>query len=109
MKQHTDAIQTMRLKDLGFPAPKSVSKLSLDWDMDTVPTFNYSIGELIEFLPKQIEDEYEVPKGFQLNTCLDGWEVYYSNYTEIDYYKNSAELIDALFDMILELKEKKVI
>ena len=109
MKQHTDAIQTMRLKDLGFPAPKSVSKLSLDWDMDTVPTFNYSIGELIEFLPKQIEDEYEVPKGFQLNTCLDGWEVYYSNYTEIDYYKNSAELIDALYDMIIELKEKRVI
>ena len=109
MKQHTDTIQTMRLEDLGFPSPKGVSKLSLDWDLDTVPTFNYSIGELIEFLPKQIEDEYEVPKGFQLNTCSDSWEVYYSNYTEIEYYKNCTELIDALFDIILELKEKKVI
>ena len=106
MKQHTDALQTMRLKDLGFPAPKSVSKLSLDWDMDTVPTFNYSIGELIDFLPKQIEDEHEVPKSFQLNACLGGWEVYYSDYTEIDYYKNCVELIDALFDMVVKLKEE---
>lgn len=109
MKKHTDTIQTMRLENLGFPPPKGVSKLSLDWDMDTVPTFDYSIGELIDFLPKQIEDEYEVSKSFQLNTCLDGWEVYYSNYTEIDYYKNCAELIDAIFDMIIKLKEGGVI
>ena len=88
MKQHTDTIQTMRLKDLGFPPPKGVSKLSLDWDMDTVPTFNYSIGELMEFLPKQIEDEYEVPKGFQLNTCLDGWEVYYSKCLKVAYFRD---------------------
>lgn len=109
MKHYLNSDQTMRLKDLGFPAPKAVSKLSLDWDMDTVPTFNYSIGELIEFLPKQVVDEYEVPKGFQLNSCSDSWEVYYSNYTEIEYYKNCTELIDALYDMIIELKEKRVI
>ena len=109
MKQFTDAVQTAQLMQLGFPSPKAVSKLSLDWDMDTVPTFNYSIGELIEFLPKQVEDEYEVPKGFQLNSCSDSWEVYYSNYTEIEYYKNCTELIDALYDMILELKEKEAI
>ena len=89
MKQYTDTIQTMRLKDLGFPPPKSVSKLSLDWDMDTVPTFNYSIGELIEFLPKQVEDEYEV-----LNK---GEDVYFENTEgsvyvfEVDFNLPNAE------------------
>lgn len=95
MKQHTDAIQTMRLKDLGFPAPKSVSKLSLDWDMDTVPTFDYSIGELIEIMGY---DLYSIHyKGL-------AWEVK-SERVET----REAELIDALYDMIVKLKKEGVI
>lgn len=104
MKQYTDAIQTMRLKSLGFPPPKSVSKLSLDWDMDTDPTFNYSIGELLSFIPDKIEsEEDDFVATFQMTA---GWEIYYTTYSDIFYYFNNVELVDALFDMILELKEK---
>lgn len=107
MKQYTDALQTMRLLSLGFPSPKSVSKLSLDWDLDTVPTFNYSIGELIEMLPEKIEsEEDDFAATFQMTA---GWEIYYTTYSDIFYYHNNVELVDALYDMIIELKEEGVI
>lgn len=107
MKQYTDAIQTMRLKDLGFPAPKGVSKLSLDWDMDTVPTFDYSIGELLSFIPDEIEsEEDDFVATFQMTA---GWEIYYTTYSDIFYYFNNVELVDALFDMVIELKENRII
>ena len=109
MKQHTDALQTMRLKDLGFPAPKSVSKLSLDWDMDTVPTFNYSIGELIEMLPNEIEKKDTLIEALVLCVNEGGWEVYYTDYIFIGSYHLRGELIDALFDMVITLKGKGII
>lgn len=104
MKQHTDILQTMRLKTLGFPAPKSVSKLYLDIDMDTVPTFDYSIGELLEMLPPKIEsEEDDFAATFQMTA---GWEIYYTTYSDIFYYFNNVELVDALFDMAVKLKEE---
>lgn len=109
MKQYTDAIQTMRLKDLGFPSPKSVSKLSLDWDMDTVPTFDYSIGELIEMLPKSIKVN-ECFFTLAISAGSDNWLV---EYNDIAFGSQAgvckSELIDALFSEIEILKEEGVI
>ena len=109
MKHYLNSDQTMRLKDIGFPSPKGVSKLSLDWDMDTVPTFNYSIGELIEFLPKEIKKDNTLVEVLNICSNGDSWEVYYTDYTFTGSYQLRVELIDALYDMIIELKEKKVI
>ena len=104
MKQYLNSYQTMRLKDLGFPSPKGVSKLSLDWDMDTVPTFDYSIGELLSFIPDKIEsEEDDFVATFQMTA---GWEIYYTTYSDIFYYFNNVELVDALFDMAVKLKEE---
>lgn len=109
MKKHTDALQTMRLKDLGFPSPKSVSKLSLDWDMDTVPTFDYSIAELIEMLPNEIRKKDTLIEVLVICVIEGSWEVYYTDYTFTGNYHLRRELIDALFDMAVELKEEGVI
>lgn len=109
MKQHTNAIQTIRLKDLGFPSPKSVSKLSLDWDLDTVPTFDYSIVELIEMLPNEIRKKDTLTEVLVICANEGSWEVYYTDYTFIGSYHLRGELIDALFDMVIELKEEGVI
>lgn len=107
MKQYLDSVQNAILIDLGFPSPKSVSKLTLDIDMDTIPTFSYSIGELIGFLPPNIYDEDEdVVASLQITS---GWEVYYTTYSDIFYYVNNKELIDALFDMCIILKKKGLI
>ena len=106
MKQHTDTIQTMRLKDLGFPAPKSVSKLSLDWDMDTVPTFNYSIGELIEMLEEvaSVVISYSYQKrGYYVRVIIP------KRIGGGMYRISQIELVDALYDMIIKLKEEGVI
>ena len=107
MKKYLDSSQTARLITMGFSAPKSVHKLSLDLDMDTVPHFGYSIGDLIDFLPKEIYDEDEdVMATLQISS---GWEVFYSTYTDIFYYQMNKELIDALFNMVVQLKEKGLI
>lgn len=67
--------------------------------------FNYSFGELIEFLPEEITNEYDETKWLEFNKT----EVYYTNFVTMSYYKNSDELIDALFDMCVTLKEEEVI
>ena len=107
MKQYLDPVQTSTLIGLGFPQPKSVSKLTLDMDMDTIPSFSYSVGELISFLPDGIyDDEEDVKASLQMT---HGWEVYYTTYSDIFYYVKNDELIDALFDMCVKLKKKGLI
>lgn len=107
MKQYLDSVQTTYLISLGFPKPKSVCKLTMDIDMDTIPSFGFSIGELLRFLPDNIYDEDEdVAASLQITS---GWEVYYTTYSDIFYYVNCVELIDALFEMCVKLKKKGLI
>ena len=103
MKQHTDKDQTAKLIELGFPepSPKYIHIGGVSYDSN----HNYSIGELIELLPKEITDEYDEVTSLVFNTK----EVYYTNYRTMSYYKNEAELIDALFNMCVTLKEEGVI
>lgn len=107
MKQFLDEVQTAHLISLGFHKPKSVSKLTLDMDMDTIPTFGYSIGDLLDLLPKKIYDEDEdVTASLQITS---GWEVFYTTYSDIFYYQMDAELIDALYMIVIKLKDKGLI
>lgn len=103
MKQYLDPVQTSTLIELGFPQPKSVSKLTLDMDMDTIPSFSYSIGELIEFLPNYI---HWTPM------CISGNVIEYSfgtEETELYYCNNYNELVDNLYDMCVLLKKEGLI
>ena len=103
MKQYTSKDQTAKLIELGFPepSPKYIHIGGVSYDSN----HNYSIGELIEFLPKQITDEYDEVTSLEFSKT----EVYYTNFRVMSYYKNSAELIDALFNMCVTLKEEGVI
>ena len=67
--------------------------------------FNYSIGELIEFLPKEITDEHDEVSSLEFSKM----DVYYANLMGMSYYTNGAELIDALFNMCVTLTEEGVI
>lgn len=103
MKQYTSKDQTAKLIELGFPEPKpSFYQNGATWIQCGG---NYSIGELIEFLPKEITDEYDEVTSLEFSKM----EVYYTNFRVMSYYKNSAELIDALFNMCVTLKEEGVI
>ena len=106
MKQYLDKDQTAKLIELGFPKPQSIVDVDVDYSIRDHTIYNaYSIGELIELLPKEITDEYDEVTSLEFNTT----EVYYTNLRVMSYYKNSAELIDALFDMCVTLKEEGVI
>lgn len=102
MKQYTTTEQTAKLIELGFEKPKSCSGFSIDETKDAVFYYDYSIGELIEMLPAKIE-------GLYCNIDRCGQRSWAISYDPMIYCCNCAELIDALYDMAVKLKEEGVI
>ena len=106
MKLYTSVSQTAKLIELGFEKPKMAAP-ALKW-VDGEPTFEpqYTIGELIEILPESASQRlrYVATKRAWIvdvdvlgkdGKCHRG--IYY------------AELIDALYNMVVKLKEEGVI
>lgn len=92
MKQYTNNKQTAKLIELGFEKPSpSFYSIGATW---VQCEGNYSIGELIEILDKY-QDKLSIVK------------TEYRWY--VNYHTKNIELIDALYDMILNLKEEGVI
>lgn len=109
MKQFTTPEQTARLIELGFEKPKMAAP-ALKW-VDGEPTFEpqYTIGELIEMLPENVAKENEIPSTLNISLMNGEWCVQYADFLGTDFEFCNTELIDALYDMILRLKEKGVI
>lgn len=93
--------------ELGFEKPKMAAP-ALKW-VDGEPTFEpqYTIGELIEMLPQVIEfgEKWVFYPLRVMSTVGGGWAISYCN----EYDERNNELIDALYDMVVNLKEKGVI
>lgn len=103
MKQYTTTEQTAKLIELGFEKPKSIIYASAyqeeeGAEPDVEYEYAYSIGELIEML-NRVDDE-------KLEICRDCgfWLVG----TDL-YCVPCRDLIDALYDIVTLLKEKRVI
>lgn len=105
MKMYTSNQQTTKLIELGFDKPTmkniptSEGEVNEEW---------YSIGELIEMLPIELEDvgiNTTLTMHFDHNIA----NVEYIGVFGIEYSIMKEELIDALYDMILKLKKKGVI
>ena len=101
MKMYTNSEQTAKLIELGFKRP-SMAALALKW-VDGEPTFEpqYTIGELIEMLP-EFSCIYDLTNMHTMKRC---WYVDHVSTLNV----SADELIDAIYDMILKLKEKGVI
>ena len=101
MKQYLSSEQTAKLIELGFEKPKS--KVSFEVGNDELG-YTYSIGELIEMMPR--EDR----SGFR-SMEYDGleWVVNWDNDDGKINQVVANELNDALYDMIIKLKEEGVI
>ena len=85
MKQYTNKEQTQHLIELGFPRPESISEVNYYDEAYTTETefkYDYSIGELIEFLGIHMTLPKKIIQG---------------------------ELIDKLYDACVELKNEGVI
>jgi hypothetical protein len=108
MKQYTTPEQTAKLIELGFDKPKQFIEGPTLLDS----RFAYSIGELIEMLPEDIEDKDN--RGVWYFRNITGISVYYSReermyWTDLYISCLHEELIDNLYDMILKLTEEGVI
>lgn len=104
MKQYTNSEQTSKLIELGFEKPR-VAMPKFEWK-DGEPQFHYTIGELIEMLPDavELEDSGEYAT-LQMYFDLFNWIIEYTGVEKTGYATSAIELIDALYDMILKLKE----
>lgn len=102
MKQYTTPEQTAKLIELGFERPK-MSAPKLEWK-NGEPKFvpQYTIGELIEMLPAKIDGTY-----CNIDRC--GQRSWAISYDPMIYCCNCAELVDALYEMVVKLKEEGVI
>lgn len=112
MKQYTNESQTAKLIELGFEKPK-IAAPAIKW-VDGVPTIvpRYTIGELIEMLPRIItykDDDEDVVASLEIGIGITFWNVSYVELFSIYINTSNAELIDALFDMIIKLREEGVI
>lgn len=109
MKQYTSQDQTTKLIELGFEKPKTIVDKYYDFDAEDYKEVNhYSIGELIEMLPIELEDvgiDTTLAIHFDNNIA----NVEYIGVLGIEYSIVKEELIDALYDMIVKLKDKGVI
>lgn len=109
MKQYTTTDQTAKLIELGFEKPASIASVEPLYGMGGISVAKaYTIGELIEVLPENSS------KRIRYVATKRAWVV------DVDVLGKSgcakcyrgayhAELVDALYDMIIELKEKGVI
>lgn len=111
MKQNTTPEQTAKLIALGFdkPSPKWVKDEDGDYRVKTNDA-DYDIGELLSILPSTVGKNYDLHIEFSVTKWYvayywigNGGEYY------IKYEFSACELIDALYMMILQLKEEGVI
>ena len=110
-------LQTAKLIELGFEKPKS-ERWVLDVANESTPSIqnavkrqDYSIGELVELMPKHTYDS-DILHIESYDSI--GWGVWYGCYcngdeVRVKYSTENKELIDALYDMIIKLKEGRVI
>lgn len=109
MKQYTTLEQTAKLIELGFEKPGSIASVEPIYGMGGISVAKaYSIGELIEMLPEVLapsnNDDWEMPLSISTDSFM--WTVEYDGGCFSPYEAASNELIDALYDMIVKLKEE---
>lgn len=116
MKQYLTQEQTAKLIELGFEKPKGwyidgvTNNIKLYVNIDENPMmFNYSIGELLSFLPENIAKENEMPSTLNVSLMDGEWCVQYADFLGADFEFCNTELVDALYDMLVKLKEERVI
>lgn len=106
MKQYTNQEQTEKLIELGFPKPQHALPIRQEGQA-LIHGLRYCIGELIEFLPLELQLE-----SYMVRRTIVGNEVLYCD-EYIDWvelrFNQHKEIIDNLFDACVTLKEEGVI
>ena len=112
MKQFTTSDQTAKLIELGFEKPSSIASVEPIYGMGGISVAkDYSIGELIEMLQKQVYQIEDSGIPCDLNIHYDGgtWLIVYICERDGRFKTERLDPIDALFEMLVLLKEEGVI
>lgn len=110
MKQYTDESQTAKLIELGFKKPKIDAGVTKWEGYEPICTGSYTLGELIAILPQTINVFYDL----SILSTHKGWWVLYGmlgdgDMWSIEYEVYRNDLVDALYEMIVKLKEEGII
>lgn len=112
MKQYTTPEQTAKLIELGFEKPCSIASVEPIYGMGGISVAKaYSIGELIEMLPRRINGHNGIidlyRNSIDYNTSDDILSLHQSG----EFYLRCAqgELIDTIYEVLVKLKEEGVI
>jgi hypothetical protein len=111
MKQYTTSEQTAKLIELGLEKPKSIEKVTYIEQYGCGYEAAYSIGELIGMLQKQVYQIEDSCIPCDLNIHYDGgtWLIVFICERDGRFKTEMFELIDALYDMVVKLKEEGVL
>lgn len=110
MRQYTTPEQTAKLIELGFEKPSSIASVEPIYGMGGISVAKaYTIGELLSFLPENIAKENEMPSTLNISLMNGEWCVQYADFLGTDFEFCNTEVVDAIYDMILKLKERRVI
>ncbi len=102
MKQYTTPEQTDKLIELGFEKPKSIESHDGYWGYN----YAYSIGELIEMLPRIIRPLHcRKIIGVSVEYSFDDP---FGSTPPLYLFCQGSELIDNLYDAVVKLKEEGV-
>ena len=112
MRQTTLPEQTAKLIELGFEKPKGwcvegiSSRLIMYKHKEDNEGFNYSIGELLSFLPLSFNNDDYYARTIRASKVM--YSDPYLDWIEVEWIKHE-ELIDNLFDACVELRGNGVI
>lgn len=112
MKQYTTPEQTDKLIELGFRPKARIKEVQVVHSkINVVHDCNFTIGELIEMLQKQVYQIEDSGIPCDLNIHYDGgtWFIVFICERDGRFKTEMLELIDALYLMIVKLKEEGVI
>ena len=105
MRQFTTPDQTAKLIELGFAPNTRIKEVQVvHSEIHVDHDYYFAIGDLIEMLPQVIEfgEKWALRV---MPTIGGGWAISYCS----EYDERNNELIDALYDMVVRLKEEGVI
>lgn len=111
MKQYTTPGQTAKLIELGFEKPKNYSADKYTIIHTGFDIINYSIGELIEMLPRRINGHNGIIDLYRNSIDYNTSDDILSLHQRGEFYLRcvQGELIDTLYEVLVKLKEEGVI